>query len=189
MDKKELLRSKIDKFGLEQVGKILHMSTSQLVKYSDYPVDNPEIMFEILLDVFQDIDNRPGGYLYYKEFSINYDKFEGLLIWNDGGFVQNNGGGVSFEFYATPFYNAEPMVPITLASVWTDNIDGDEAMEITDELDRFADEYYDSYSVDYKQLDSVDKLIEWFHNIYLPRTYYKIYDMMSEIIKNNNLEG
>ena len=32
-----------------------------------------------------------------------------------------------------------------------------------------------------------DKLIEWFHNIYLPRTYDRIYGMMSEIIKNNKL--
>lgn len=179
-----MLRSKIDKFGLEQVGKILHMSTSQLVKYSDYPVDNPVIMFEILLDLFQDIHNKPGGYLQYKEFSIHYDRFEGLLTWNNGGYVENNGGGVSFEFYATPFYNGESKVPIALFNVWADNIDGDEPMEITDEIN---DEYYDSYSVDYKQLDSVDKLFEWFHTIYLPRTYYKIYDMMSEIIKNNDL--
>ena len=179
-----MLRSKIDEFGLEQVGKILHMSTSQLVKYSDYPVDNPVIMFEILLDLFQDIHNKPGGYLQYKEFSINYDRFEGLLTWNNGGYVENNGGGVSFEFYATPFYNGESIVPIALFNVWADNIDGDEPMEITDEIN---DEYYDSYTVDYKQLDSVDKLFEWFHTIYLPRTYYKIYDMMSKIIKNNNL--
>jgi hypothetical protein len=186
MDKKEALRKKIDKYGLEQVGKILHMSTTKLVRYCDYPVDNIEIIYELLLDLYDDLHNRPGGYFAYKEFSIHYDRFEGLLIWNNGGYVENNGGGVSFEFYATPFYNAEPMVPITLSSIWIDNIDGGEAMEISDEID---DEYYDSYRVDYKQLNSVDKLIEWFHNIYLPRTYYKIYDMMSEIIKNNNLEG
>lgn len=179
-----MLRSKIDEFGLEQVGKILHMSTSQLVKYSDYPVDNPEIMIEILLDLFQDIDNRPGGYLYYKEFSIHYDRFEGLLIWNNGSYVENNGGGVSFEFYATPFYNGEPMVPITLSAVWIDNIDGGEPMEIIDEID---DEYYDSYRINYEQLDSVDKLFEWFHNIYLPKTYFRISVMMKKIIKNNDL--
>lgn len=179
-----MLRSKIDEFGLEQVGKILHMSTSQLVKYSDYPVDNPEIMFEILQDVFLDINSKPGGYIHYKEFSINYDKYDGLLTWNNDSFVQDSGGGVSFEFYATPFYNAEPMVPITLANVWTENIDGGEAMEITDEID---DEYNDSYRINYEQLGSVDKLIEWFYNIYLPRTYFRISVMMKKIIKNNDL--
>jgi hypothetical protein len=177
MDKKELLRSKIDEFGLEQVGKILHMSTSQLVKYSDYPVDNPEIIFEIMLDVFLDIDNKPGGYIHYKEFSINYDKFDGLLTWNNGLYVENNGGGVSFEFYATPFYNAEPKVPINLSNVWVDNIDGDEAMDITDEIENF-DEYYDFFKVDYKQLDSVDKVVEWFYNVYLPKTYQCITKLM-----------
>jgi len=177
MDKKELLRAKIEKFGLEQVGKILQMSTSQLVKYSDYPVDNPEIIFEIMLDLFQDIDNKPGGYIHYKEFSINYDKFDGLLTWNNGSFVQDNGGGVSFEFYATPFYNAEPKVPINLSNVWVDNIDGDEAMDITDEIENF-DEYYDFFKVDYKQLDSVDKVVEWFYNVYLPKTYQSIKRLM-----------
>ena len=116
MDKKEALRKKIDKYGLEQVGKILHMSTTKLVRYCDYPVDNIEIIYELLLDLYDDLHNRPGGYFAYKEFSIHYDRFEGLLIWNNGGYVENNGGGVSFEFYATPFYNAEPMVPITLSS-------------------------------------------------------------------------
>jgi len=187
MDKKESLRSKIDKFGLEQVSQILHMSKIKLARYSDYPVDNIEIIYDLLLDLYKEMYNRPGGNFMYKEFSISYDNFDGLLIWNNGHFVQNNGGGVSFEFYATPFYNAEPIVPITLSNVWIDNIDNiddGEAMEIIDEID---DEYYDSYRVDYKQLDSVDKLIEWFHNIYLPRTYDRIYGMMSEIIKNNKL--
>jgi len=187
MDKKESLRSKIDKFGLEQVSQILHMSKIKLARYSDYPVDNIEIIYDLLLDLYKEMYNRPGGNFMYKEFSIHYDKYEGLLIWNNGHFVQNNGGGVSFEFYATPFYNAEPMVPITLSSVWVDNIDGGQPMEISDEIDRHAEEYYDSYGVDYKQLDSVDKLIEWFHNIYLPRTYDRIYGMMCEIIKNNKL--
>jgi len=184
MDKKETLRKKIDEFGLEQVAKILHMSIIKLVKYSDYPVDNIEIIYDLLMDF---VNNRPGSYFSYEEFSIHYDKYEGLLIWNNGGYVENNGGGVSFEFYATPFYNREPMVPITLSSVWIDNIDSGQSMEISDEIDRHAEEYYDSYRIDYKQLDSVDKLIEWFHNIYLPRTYDRIYGVMSEIIKNNTL--
>ena len=181
-----MLRSKIDEFGLEQVSNILHMSISQLVNYSDYPVDNPDIIYNLLLGILEEIDNRPGGYLPYKEFSISYDKIDELLIWNNSGYVENNGGGVSFEFYATPFYNAEPMVPITLVGVWVDNIDGGDAIEISGEID---DDYYSSnYSVDYEQLDSVDKLIEWFYNFYLPKTYNRISFMMKNIIKNNKLK-
>lgn len=181
MGKTEFLRDKINEFGLEQIGKVLRMSTTELVRYSDYPVDNPIIMFDILSDLYQDIHKRPGGYLQYKEFSIKYE--DGLLVWNNGVYVENNGGGVSFEFYATPFFNGESIVPIALNGVWVDNIDGGDTMEINDEID----DDYDFYRVDYKQLDSVDKLIEWFRTIYLPKTYFRISDMMKKIIKNNDL--
>ena len=180
MGKTEFLRDKINEFGLEQIGKVLRMSTTELVRYSDYPVDNPIIMFDILSDLYQDIHKRPGGYLQYKEFSIKYE--DGLLVWNNGVYVENNGGGVSFEFYATPFFNNESIVPIALNGVWVDNIDGD-TMDINDEI--YDD--YDSYDVDYKQLDSVDKLIEWFRTIYLSKTYRHINKLMSVIIKNNKL--
>jgi hypothetical protein len=186
MDKKALLRKRIDEKGLYNVSKLTRIPALKLVEICDYPINTPTVINEILYSYFMTITDLPGGSIYYKGYSIRYDNFEGLLTWNDGLFVDSNGGGVSFEIYATPFYDAQPVVPIAISNVWGDNIDGDDVMILTDEIPDI-DDYYSVYPVDYKKLDSGEKIMDWFKNVYLPKTYQEIRKLTDKLRKDHDL--
>lgn len=186
MDKKALLRKRIDEKGLYNVSKLTRIPALKLVEICDYPINTPTVINEILYSYFMTITDLPGGSIYYKEYSIRYDNFEGLLTWNNGLFVDSNGGGVSFEIYATPFYDGEPVVPIAISNVWGDNIDGDDVMILTDEIPDI-DDYYSVYPVDYKKLDSGEKIMDWFKNVYLPKTYQEIRKLTDKLRKDHDL--
>jgi hypothetical protein len=186
MDKKALLRKRIDEKGLDNVSKLIRMPVFQLIDFCDYPINTPKVIHEILYSYFKTISDLPGGGIYYKEYAIRYENFEGLLTWNDGLFVDKNGGGISFEIYATPFYDGEPVVPIAISNVWGDNIDGDDVMILTDEIPDI-DDYYSVYPVDYKKLDSGEKIMDWFKNVYLPKTYQEIRKLTDKLSKDHDL--
>ena len=90
------------------------------------------------------------------------------------------------KIYATPFYDAQPVVPIAISNVWGDNIDGDDVMILTDEIPDI-DDYYSVYPVDYKKLDSGEKIMDWFKNVYLPKTYQEIRKLTDKLRKDHDL--
>jgi len=180
MNRKEQIRSMIDSMGVFEVSKIIGLPVLDLVKYSDYSINIPTIIYEVIQEYFTEVKQRPGGRIYYKEFSIHYDEYEGVVVWNDGVYVDSHGGGESFEFYATPFWDGLSIIPINLTDVYVDNIDGDEPMSIIDEID--VENYYDYIDIDYKKFDSHDKLIKWLETDYLELTYNQIKKIRSKVI-------
>jgi hypothetical protein len=186
MSKKEQIRTMIDNLGVFDVSKMIGLSVYDLIKYSDYPIDNPTILSEIIQDYFiTDVDQRPGGRMYYKEFVITYDRFEGVVVWNDGEYVERNDGEISFVFYATPFWDGMNVIPINLSDVFIYNIEGDELMSIMDEIDEFK--YCAYIDVDHKKLDNPDKLILWLRTEYLELTYNEIQKLKFEVINEIEL--
>ena len=187
MNRKGKLRQRIDDVGIVELSSAMGLSLIELLKYSEYPFNSNKILHLIIYEILEGINTRPGGEIYYKEYRIYYDRFDGLLIWDSTlGFVKNNGGGVSFEFYATPFYNAEPMVPITLSSVWIGNVDSGEPMNISDEI-YAIDDYYTSYKVDDSGFKTVDDVENWFKHSYLPKTYFEIRKLSDRVVEENKL--
>ena len=184
MNRKEQIRSMIDSMGVFEVSKIIGLPVFDLIKYSDYPI-NPTIIYEVIQEYFTEVKQRPGGRIYYKEFSIYYEKFEGVVVWNDGNYVDSHGGGTSFQFYATPFWDGLSIIPINLTDVYVDNIDGDEPMSIIDEIGE--ENYYDYIDIDYKKFDSLDKLIKWLETDYLELTYNQIKKIRSKVINEYKL--
>lgn len=184
MDKKESLRKKIDRFGVKEVSKILKMSVSQLLMYCDYPINSPDLIYQVIMDFFEEVTHKPGGYYTYKEYSISYDRYEGLVVWDDEEFVTRHGGGPSFEYYATPFYNEQSGIPITLASVFDDDFDNGGRMDLTDIV---GSDWYVYIDVDYTKLNSVEKIRNWLETEYLELTYHKINKLRDNIIEYNNL--
>ena len=186
MTRKELVQNKISEVGLETTASILGFPLLELIDYADYPIDNSDILLNITTEIFKETYDKPGGHIYYKEFAISYDDFEGLVTWNDALYVDSHGGGTAFEFYATPFYDGQSVIPIALANVWTENIDGGESMDIIDEIDNAYD-YHDMIEVtnfDFKNTDDVRK---WIDDVYMPKTYKSIMFLREDVIKNENL--
>ena len=185
MDKKEKLRKKIDQFGFEEVSKILKMSIYELLIYSDYPIDSPYLIYLVCQEFFEDITYRPGGQFKYKEYTISYDRYEGLTVWDDDEFVTGHGGGPSFMYYATPFYDGQSVIPITIANVYDDDFDSGKRMDITDIV---GDDWHTQIDVDYTKLNSVEKVRNWLETEYLSLTYHKINKLRDDIINYNNLK-
>ena len=185
MTKKEKLKLQIEKYGIEDVSKFIGEPMYKLLKYCDYPVETIDIIHEILNEYFREINYLPGGYMTYNEFTLSYNSFEGTILWNNGFYVENNGGGVSFEFYATPFWDGLSIIPINVSDVWIENMDSGEPMSIFDEIDEGS--YYENIDIDYKKLNTVDKVFEWFETEYKPQTYDKIKELIEQIRKDNDI--
>lgn len=185
MNRKELVQNKISEVGLETTSSILGFPFLELIDYADYPIDNSDILLAITTEIFKEIYGKPGGHIYYKEFAISYNNFEGLVTWNDALYVDSHGGGPAFEFYATPFYDGQSVIPIALANVWVDGVDG-EPVDIINFIGN-PDDYYDMIEVtkfDFKNTDDVRK---WLVDIYMPKTYKSIMSLREDVIKNENM--
>lgn len=187
MNRKEKLRQRIDDVGIVELSSAMGLSVIELLRYSEYPVNSNKIVHLIIDEILEGINTRPGGEIYYKEYRIYYDRFEGLLVWDNGAFVENRGGGgVSYEFYATPYYDGGPTVPITLSSVWIGNVDSGEPMNISDEI-YAIDDYFTSYKVDDSGFKTVDDVENWFKHSYLPKTYLEIRKLSDRVVEENKL--
>ena len=184
MNRKEKLRQRIDDVGIVELSSAMGLSLIELLKYSEYPVNSNKIVHLIIDEILEGINTRPGGEIYYKEYRIYYDRFDGLLVWDNGEFVKNS--GVSYEFYATPYYDGGPTVPITLSSVWIGNVDSGEPMNISDEI-YAIDDYYTSYKVDDSGFKTVDDVENWFKHSYLPKTYFEIRKLSDRVVEENKL--
>jgi hypothetical protein len=185
MSRKQLIQNKIRELGLETTVSILGIPLLELIDYTDYPIDNPDILLVITTEIFKETYNKPGGHMYYKEFTISFNNLESLVSWDDVLYVDSHGGGPSFEFYATPFYDGQSVIPIALANVWVNGVDG-EPEDIINFIGN-ADDYHDMIEItnfDFKNTDDVRK---WIVETYMPKTYKSIKFLMKDVIKNENL--
>lgn len=183
MSRKEEMMLMIDKVGLREFEKMSGLSLFEILRYTNYPIDNPDIMFDVIQEYFEGVNDKYPGYITYKEYIIDYDRFDGLVTWSDVNYVEKHGGGPSFEFYVTPFYNGTSIIPITLSALWLENIDETEPMNVIDEVD----EYYKVIEVNHKAISGLDNFLEWLETEYLEIACREIRRLKAEIIKNENL--
>jgi len=183
MNRKEKMMSMIDKVGLREFEKMSGLSLFEILRYSNYPIDNPVIMYDVVQEYFEGVNNKSPGYINYKEYTIDYDRFEGLVTWSDDAYVEKHGGGISFEFYVTPFFNGTSIIPITLSGLWMENVDESEQMNVIDEVD----DYYKVIEVNHKEISSLDKVLEWLETDYLDISCREIRKLKAEIIKYEKL--
>ena len=183
MNRKEEMMSMIDRVGLREFEKMSGLSLFEILRYSNYPIDNPVIMYDVVQEYFEGVNNKYPGYINYKEYTIDYDRFEGLVTWSDDAYVEKHGGGISFEFYVTPFFNGTSIIPITLSGLWMENVDESEQMNVIDEVD----DYYKVIEVNHKEISSLDKVLEWLETDYLDISCREIRKLKAEIIKYEKL--
>jgi hypothetical protein len=183
MSRKEEMRLMIDKVGLREFEKMSGLSLFEILRYTNYPIDNPIIMYDVVQEYFEGINNKFPGYITYKEYTIDYDRFEGLVTWSDVQYVEKHGGGTSFEFYVTPFFNGTSIIPITLSALWMENVDETEPMNVIDEVD----DYYKIIEVNHKEISGLDKFLEWLKTDYLETACRGIRKLKAEIIKYEKL--
>ena len=183
MNRKEEMMSMIDRVGLREFEKMSGLSLFEILRYSNYPIDNPIIMYDVVQEYFEGVNNKFPGYINYKEYTIDYDRFEGLVTWSDDAYVEKHGGGISFEFYVTPFFNGTSIIPITLSGLWMENVDESEQMNVIDEVD----DYYKVIEVNHKEISSLDKVLEWLETDYLDISCREIRKLKVEIIKYEKL--
>ena len=183
MTRKEEMKLMIDKVGLREFEKMSGLSLFEILRYTNYPIDNPIIMYDVVQEYFEGVNNKFPGYITYKEYTIDYDRFEGLVTWSDVQYVEKHGGGTSFEFYVTPFFNGTRIIPITLSALWMENVDETEPMNVIDEVD----DYYKIIEVNHKEISGLDKFLEWLKTDYLETACRGIRKLKAEIIKYEKL--
>ena len=183
MSRKEEMMLMIDKVGLREFEKMSGLSLFEILRYTNYPIDNPIIMFDVIQEYFEGVNDKYPGYITYKEYIIDYDRFDGLVTWSDVNYVEKHGGGISFEFYVTPFFNGTSIIPITLSALWIENIDETEPMNVIDEID----EYNKIIEINHKAISGLDNFLEWLETDYLEISCREIRRLKAEIIKNENL--
>jgi hypothetical protein len=101
----------------------------------------------------------------YKDFTINIDALSGIYEWwcyiYDG-----NGEKYYIEAMATPFWD-DYGIPVEIISIDSSEID---------------DDNFSYIKVDDK-IETVDELIRWYNEFYLPKTYEKIVTLFSDLLE------
>lgn len=137
---------------------------------------NSEIAYQILLELF----NQRKLPMSYEEFTFEYSRFDGTLIWTGVFDNELNGEKITEEIslYITPFWDGSPQIPFNVMSFAF----FDERGEIIDESEE--SDYFKSIEVR-DEFDNVKDLLNWYKNFYLPKSYEMIMDEILPELEEN----
>lgn len=160
--RKSLLKDMAD-IGFKKTSKKYGMSFVDLATIIGVKLNNPDIILEIIFELFyQDKLTKK-----FRDYSIDTERF---LYANDVISWTYTGNVIDFESfsYATPFYDNVEGVPVeTLIPNTDDTVDG-----------------FISFIPHFK---SVDNIIKWWDDFYIPEVYKQIIEnnsIASDIISN-----
>jgi hypothetical protein len=152
----------VKKYGFLETVRMLGINKIKLAQLTNSPIkgdtffDNNEIVVGHLLKDLVNMDND------YKVCKLEYDKREVLITW----YCKFEDDDISYAStsYSTPYYYDNDSTPIDTLQI--------EAYK-DGELIKERGSYYE-YSDKLKspiEFENVDKLIDWFNNVYKPETY------------------
>ena len=154
----------VDKVGRYEASKILGLGMGELYVITQQPID-----CETAGDIIYDSYEKKILVKEYKGFEIYQDTFGGTLEWTSEVNHGYPGGTHRIFVKATPFWEGECIVPVDLEIF----ADGD---------DEYIDELYHSYSTP-ESFENVEKLMIWFKEEYLVKTYEAIHEMYEDNYK------
>lgn len=177
---REYLKNKIKELGLYGTSDLLGLSMAQLIVISGIEITT-KYANEVLLDMIdkEDIPTR------YKGFDISHNG-EGGVSWYGGHLTDIFGPKLQETIYcmATPFWDGKNMVPI--------DFDFYNLATPSENSSFFSyDSYglYESIITVREEFESLEKLLEWYRDFYLPTVYDKIMnECLPEVRKHNEDE-
>ncbi len=154
----------VEKFGYNEASKILGLGMGDLYVITQQPIDC-ETAGEIIYESYE------KGILVkkYKGFEISQDTFGGTLEWASEVNHGDWGGTHRIFVRATPFWDGLCNVPVDLEIF----AEGD---------DEYISELFHSYSTP-ESFENVEKLMIWFKEEYLVKTYETIQEMYEDNYK------
>jgi len=163
--------------GLWEASVIAGLDMIDLVSKSGIKI-NSDIAYRIIVELYSD-EKLPTS---YKEFTLDYSRFDGTLVWVGKFDVNIKGEKITehLSIYATPFWDGQEIIPFNLMSFNFYDENGEE-MGYDDNSD-----YYRFIEVR-DEFDTVKDLLEWFKNFYLPNCYEMIMDEILPDLEYENI--
>lgn len=148
----DLTRKMYDKFGLIRASKMMGVKPYEMINYSKIffgPEDADTVIHFMMSDGLLPDE--------YKGFNLNYDSSPGTLSW-----TKSPTDLIDINVYATPFWEGKNQIPINIdITYWFDKT----------KKDAYEDNF--EYIINLKDVEfkSIEELLIWFRDFYLPKTY------------------
>jgi hypothetical protein len=156
----------IDEVGIWDAETETGLKSYDLIRISEYPMDCM-IAGYIIYDLIKD-KKIP---LTYGDFEI-YSDYDGVIHWDKKG-------NINVYVMATPFWDGECQIPINIQMGKIDE-DGDEIYI----GDNYNYEIYTMIELDRIRFKTIESLLKWYKNFYLPKTHEMINNKVEEYTDN-----
>jgi hypothetical protein len=160
-----ILRNYLNEYGLYETSKITGLSMTKIIEISNFPI-NSEIANELL------IENLDEGKLKdtYKEFKIQ-SNLDGVVYWDGelktGEFLPNYTEVITVM--ATPFWDGVDYTPVEIDWFTLEDRSRKIGEQVVVETEGGGN-YYKALK-DKTRFDSVEELLSWYDEVYLPGVY------------------
>ena len=157
-----LVKNYVDKYGLRKTSEMMGLSLSKIVQIAKVPIDS-EVAFEILREKFIQKELKDT----YKKFIISLDRMDGIFYWETTTRTDRypEDRVEQITVMATPFWDGSKFTPIEIS--WFTLLNDD--MNIIYELEGDGS-FYKAFKHQ-SNFDSVEELLNWYEETYLPGVY------------------
>lgn len=174
---RKLLRDKIEEVGLYEASRLFGLSMAETLNHSKIKITT-SYANDVLLEL---IDNKKIP-TEYKGFDIEHNG-EGSVRWywsrNTDEFEPTL--SETIYCYATPLYDGDSIIPIDFDYYVLE----DPKTKVTIfEYDQYGD-YQETIKVD-NEFESLEELLEWYRDFYLPQVYDKIVNECLPMVRENH---
>ena len=166
----------IDSHGAIEASKLIGLSITELIHQSGISFDN-KTAYLILRNLINE-NKLPTN---YKKFNIRFNPFDGISVWSYNNDKNINGVIVKEHItcFATPFWDYTNIIPVDFSNYSLETEDGEEIINL---------DFSDSYQKEIKtrdSFDSIEDLLLWYKNFYLPKVYEVIMEDILPLILND----
>ena len=160
-----LVKNYVDKYGLRKTSEMMGLSLSKIIQIAKVPIDS-EVAFEILREKFIQKELKDT----YKKFIISLDRMDGIFYWETTTRTDRypEDRVQQITVMATPFWDGSKFTPIEIS--WFTLLNDE--MNIIYELEGDGS-FYKAFTHQ-SNFDSVEELLNWYEETYLPGVYYII---------------
>ena len=160
-----LVKNYVDKYGLPKTSEMMGLSLSKIIEIAKVPIDS-EVAFEILREKFIQKELKDT----YKKFIISLDRMDGIFYWETTTRTDRypEDRVQQITVMATPFWDGSKFTPVEIS--WFTLLNDD--MNIIYELEGDGS-FYKAFKHQ-SNFDSVEELLNWYEETYLPGVYYII---------------
>lgn len=157
-----LVKNYVDKYGLPKTSEMMGLSLSKIIQIAKVPIDS-EVAFEILREKFIQKELKDT----YKNFIISLDRMDGIFYWETTTRTDRypEDRVQQITVMATPFWDGSKFTPIEIS--WFTLLNDD--MNIIYELEGDGS-FYKAFKHQ-SNFDSVEELLNWYEETYLPGVY------------------